>query len=515
MRSARFIQGFALFTATSVAAFLTVPLELSERARHAKTARTTSPAIGSIGPSNGVGDAPNDERSSRIDAASPPARRPADLAFFSSVYVDDITRPAPASAIAVPELGPRCDARDPLAGRIRLHLSLLDDEDADHTRDVLYLLGANHLARFDYGRAADFYEIFARHHPAADGERCDDAERAAGVCADAPLSLRRAFELRRALGERDAAIADAARFVDTYGETRIDEAARLSIDAGALLEGEEARAHYEAHVRRFERHTPSPLTVRAYVELGRARFASGDNRGARRAFREADLLFARSAGSEAALSADAPGEENGAEFRRTVYAAAEARFYLGEIERAAFRSRRLAPYAGDYSAPDIARWAARELRPWVRTRLSAMRRAEREYDEAAELGVVEWKIAADARRGEIYRELVDVFRNAPVPAYVTSEGEEQVRLRLRADWQALSLKLSPHAEAAFERCEETAVRTRHFGEWSELCAEGLTAIDPVRHPARHEIVPVRLEAPSTPVAPSPRPPPIDTDCTES
>jgi hypothetical protein len=249
------------------------------------------------------------------------------------------------------------------------------------------------------------------------------------------------------------------------------------------------------------------------VELGRARLASGDRAGARRAFREADRLFARSAGAEAALAADAPGEESGAEFRRTVYAAAEARFYLGEIERDAFHARRLAPYAGDYTAGDIQRWAARELRPWVRGRLAGLRRAERAYDEAAELGVVEWKIAADARRGEIYRELADVFRDAPTPAYVRNEGEERIRLRLSADWQRLSGRLVPHAEAAFLRCEETAVRTRHFGTWSAMCNDGLTDLDPKRHPDAGEIVPVELRTASAPVAP--RREVVETDCEDA
>ncbi len=370
--------------------------------------------------------------------------------------------------------------------------------------DVLFLLGARRQVTADFASAADYYEAFALHAPEADGAECSAAERALGTCPDAPRALERAIAFRHALGDINRAVELADVYVDTYGETRIADAARVSLEAGRFLleehRNDEAIAHYRRHTQRFARHVRPAEAVRAWVERGRAEWTAGERNRASRSFRRALLEWRRGRGDEVALAIDPEGDGSGADFARALDAVAEAGYHLAELRYEHFHEIDAPGYAGDGTPVDVQRWVARRLRPWVVQKARALASAEAAYVRVAELGSTRFRVAAEARTGEMYHEMMESFRRAPLPE-VRVETERET-LVARADWRAAPIeRLRGGARDAFRRCLDAAIRSRQFGRDASLCAIELDRV--AAEPHGVEIVPrrARLHEPSS----APRP----------
>jgi tetratricopeptide (TPR) repeat protein len=503
MRRARIIErslSVALASTAAVSAFLFVPLDRAHAPRR-QAAVSPPPAMPTAPPGS-------------IAAAAP--RRPPARALGRSQDVDPlawiVAPDAPytflgASAFELHQVRPVCAPvpAGPVDDVIGARLALSDDPDAGFGADVLFLLGAAAQSVGDVGRAADYFESFARHTPDASETACTPDERLEGGCPDAPAALENAMLFREALGQTDAALADAQLFVATYAETRVRDAARVSRRAGRLLErrGDHrgAAAHYRDHVVTFARHGTPAEAIGAYVRLGRARWQSGDERGAARAFRVA-LRHWRRAADRIAAASDASGEE----FSHALEAVAEAGFHLAELRRRRYEAVVAPPYRGDGTAADVGRWVRRALRPWVARKLRALEDTRAAYERVSELGATEWKIAAEARIAELYLDVGDAIARAPTPTEIRGEGELAVAVAVGDDWRAEPLRrLRAPARTAWERCMAAAVSSRHFGSWSARCASGLSEVDPERHPPLRELFRRRHHVASSTRAPAARP----------
>jgi hypothetical protein len=358
--------------------------------------------------------------------------------------------------------------------------------------DVLYMLGTERQLTADFASAADYYEAFALHAPEADGASCSAEERASGSCAEAPRALERAIAFRSALGETDRAVELASRYVEAYGETRVADAARVSLEAGRFLSdagrATAAARHYRHHTQRFVRHVRPAEAVHAWVERGRAELVAGERQWAARSFRRALLEWRRGSADDVAVALEPEGDERGAEFARALEAVAEAGYHLAERRYERFHGIAAPTYDGDGTLDDVERWVERRLRPWVVRKAAALSDARAAYARVGELGSTRFRVAAEARTGEMYEEMLDAFRNAPLP--VVRVASERETLVVHADWRAGPIeRLRTEARDAFRRCLDVAIRSRQLGRDAALCAEELDRVVSTQHAG--EIIPMR------------------------
>ncbi len=476
-----------------VCAFLLVPLDLPPKLKPGAKSHASGPSVARAAPALAeVSLATEDQpplslpahHASWLDLLPPPATAPAVL------LTPDALRPLPPPSIG------GC-ARE----RATEHASLL----ADAPSDVLFLLGSERHAAGDFVAAADYYEAFALHDASRDDATCTEDEKALGLCADAPRALETAIALRRGVGDEERAYELSKAYVETYGETRVADAARVSLVAGRALtragHAEEARRHLSAHTRRFARHVPVGERVRAWVARGVAEQESGHRSEAARSFRRALSIWDRGGASVVAMRLDEDGEELGSDFARTLDAVAEAGFNLAEARYGRFAALSPPRFQGRGGRREVERWVANRLRPWMVQKLRALARAEAAYRRVASLGVTRHRIAADARRGEMYRELLETFTSAP-PVEVYDERESETAVL--ADWRSGPIaQLRARAREAFESCLATALRSRQVGRDAAICAEELSRVDPIMHPPRLELSPSHPLIVNEPARPGP------------
>ena len=413
----------------------------------------------------------------------------------------------PPDDLRLSALGTRA-ATEGLRRVIAQRTALLDDG-GDGATDLLFYLGASYQRTGDFERAAEYYEAFARHAPSSDAASCDPAARRDGTCPDAPTALENAILFRRALGQVDRALSNVELFERWYGETRVEDAARVSAQAGALLAQDggrdEAVSHHAALVASYARHVSPGAALRMQVELGRARWDAGDRAGAARVFRGVVARWKRDVADRVAALPDDGADPSGAEFSRTLAAVSEAAFLLAEQRYDAFRALHRPVFDAEPTPSAIDAWTAHELRPWVVRKAHALRDARDAYDRVAALGVTEHQIASRRRVGQMFRSLMDDLASVPLPRAVIVAGDEQISevLTVESEWREPALsQLRAPALAAFEQCLRTAVRTRHFGEHSVGCAEELTRLDARAHPALQELRPVRLRVRDEAIVPA-------------
>jgi hypothetical protein len=256
----------------------------------------------------------------------------------------------------------------------------------------------------------------------------------------------------------------------------------------------EAASHFRRQLDTYGRHVAPARALRMQVRLGRAHWEAGEKQDAARVFRGVVYRWRHGLAERVATQPDEDRGASGAEFSRTLEAVGEAAYLLAELRLDAFRGLARPSYGGDGSIEDVDAWVSRELRPWVVRKAHALRDARDAYDRVAMLGVTEHQIASRARIGQMFRAFMDDLGSAPV-SRVTVDGDEQIAdVRLgTAAWREPALaQLRLPALAAFEQCLRTAVRTRHFGRWSEQCAVELTRLDARAHPDVQELRPATL-----------------------
>ncbi|WP_242338781.1 MULTISPECIES: hypothetical protein [Anaeromyxobacter] len=190
----------------------------------------------------------------------------------------------------------------------------------------------------------------------------------------------------------------------------------------------EARAALERILARPE--LPAAARVRALAERGVVEMDGGEPARSEATLREALAAYAAASATE----------------RLAPAAAAQARFYLGELRRAALLAAPLDPTQGDDGA------LAAELERKSQLLLSA----QEEYLAAIRLGDERWAVAAGYRVGELYDALREQLLEAPLPPGLHDEQAASYRAELRREVRVLAAK----AMTAYEETLALARRVR-------------------------------------------------------
>ena len=371
--------------------------------------------------------------------------------------------------------------------------------ESDYAKRAVFLVGANFHALAFYEQAANFYEQFATRFPGEDGSECTEADRTNGTCAVAHEALQDAVFFRIGLGDEEKAREDARLFERNYKRKFPQQTAQVVYAIGSIYETREdwrtLAVHYRNFLREYRRTALPHHTVRANTLLGRAHWKMEDPRDAQKNF-------------EAAVRAwqDAPEAINGLDdtsdadkiryLKEGLDAAAEALFYLAEFEFKEFEGVRFPRYSGGRSLERVNRWAQNEFKSWVEEKMAKLRAAEAEYNKIAALSVTireglppltspPWLIAAAARIGQMYRQFVDAFREAPVPEEIDADPELRDIYVGALDEQ--SEPLQRQAIDKFEFCLRTSTNVRWFNEWSRTCEAELNVLNPRQYPLAAEL----------------------------
>lgn len=355
------------------------------------------------------------------------------------------------------------------------------DEGADETPSLTWVIERARAldAEADYVPAAELYEVYA--------EACLDTATAVlergSPCDEIDEALARAFELRRALGDRLAAAHDAEMFGVHFLYANPRRAMQVRYQVVRMqLDADELDAA-EATLDDIDASTEGPSARQAVVADGfRALIAAarGEMSVAMRAWRRLDARYQR---DRAAIEEDGP-----VPLEWVIDAVAEARLVRAETLAERFFEMRT-PRA--HSGQDDARWWS-TVSPWLtrsRRRLVLARVAmERVY----ELGSVRHSVIAAARIGELYTHQADMLSALQMPPSET----------LRAlVGEGLPRPGYDEARAHFEICVAWAARNGVARDWSERCIDGLHALDPHSYPLQAELVGEALYHPASQALP--------------
>lgn len=372
--------------------------------------------------------------------------------------------------------------------------------------EAMFLIGASYHAIAWYDQAADWYERFARAYPTKDQSSCTAEQVSAGTCPIASNALMNATLFRLGLGNIDKAQEDADLFARNYGRSMAYQTAKVMYAIGSYYEHRadwgQTVIYYTRYMHDYGRTAPAHLLLQAQVLIARAYRLEGRNDRARetlRAYQNGVHLWetGRIAERVAALEGLSAGEK-ATIYRDSVNAAAEAYFYLAEEEFKAVQAITLERYAGGANDQRITEWIQRQLMPWAQRRKAAVDRAILAYNKVRDVKITmttdagsadiispPWQIAAAARVGQMYREVVDVLRNVPIPQVVEDNPDLYEIFSNALETQAAPLNDS--ARSAFQFCLTSSTGARWFNEWSRQCEAELAHMDPAQYPAAVEL----------------------------
>jgi tetratricopeptide (TPR) repeat protein len=338
-------------------------------------------------------------------------------------------------------------------------------------------------ARTEYREAAQSYEAYA----ALCLERPTAVLAEGQPCLEIGAVLDRAFELSRALGDRERAERIALAYVDHlfYAEPthamRIGyELAQMLLRAGALRDADRALARW------IDLHPNPPPGQALLVDAMRARIAESMEQPDRAAtyWRRVERRFTR--------DRDDIEHAEGVPLALVHEAVAEGRLRRAEVHVQRFL-RTTGPNVRG-AAGDSELWTA--IAPW---RLRTERRlllARMELESVYELGSPGHSVVAAARIGDLYAHLVDLHTSLALPEseylrYLISRGENL-----------------PGYDDAREHFETCVRWSHHHGvamPWAQTCEERLHALDPHRFPIADELLGHASFLPAQLAAPSPAP----------
>jgi tetratricopeptide (TPR) repeat protein len=302
---------------------------------------------------------------------------------------------------------------------------------AGHNDEELFVMGSAAAQAGDDARAAAAFGRLADAFPAS--PRAAAALRGAGLAERRLGRLEAALARFEALGARgEGEASDEGRFLAAECLWRLGRRG----DARASLEGLVARRDLgpAAHLR--------AVTERAVLDL-----EDGAADQARGALREAIAAFERAGDQERLDSRDT----------------AQARFYLGEAERARFLAAPLDPGRGDAEA----------LRAELEAKAQLLLAAQEAYLGAMRTGHPAYAVAAGERVGELYVALRQQLLAAPLPPGLDEASTPAYRADLRDEVKVLAAK----AVVAYE---ETLSAARRAGVENEFVPRAEQALARMR-----------------------------------
>lgn len=352
----------------------------------------------------------------------------------------------------------------------------------------IYLLGANFHALAYYEQAAAYYERFAELYPGELGAKCTQEEKDKDLCPVSNKALKNAVFFRLGLGQGDKAQEDVSLFERNYRRRFPRETAQVHFSLGSIYKRKKEWArvvkHYLEFLKRYGRLAMPQQVVQANREIAVALWAL-EKRDKAQKYLKAGLGSWQRGGASAVQKLPASAEEKARYDLEGREAASEILFLLAESRFEDFQKIRFPKYSGGRSLARVNKWAQSDFRKWVGKKGSAVRAAEKEYNQVAELKVPQWEIAAASRIGEMYRSFVDEFRDAPVPKEIERDAE-----LYDAYVGALDQQSEPFQRQAidkFEFCLITATRVRWFNRWSRQCERELNRLNPRDYPVAAEI----------------------------
>jgi hypothetical protein len=300
-----------------------------------------------------------------------------------------------------------------------LTVTAADVELAEKNDEELFAIGTAAAAAGDDARAARAFGRLADLHPSS--------PRRSAALREAGLAHARREEWGAALGRFEPLAGGA-------GADAIAASFRVAEAQYQLGDGDAARATLTALAARPEVSAADrgrALTERGVVELelGRADEAEGTLQLALAAF-------------EAARQVE----------RLEPYSPSQARFFLGEVERARFLAAPLDPSRGDGDA------LARGLEAKAQLLLSAQER----YLEAIRVGEERWAVASGYRIGELYESLRRALLDAPLPPGLDEEGARLYREELGREVRVLAAKAIGAYEQTLALAERAGVTDVRF-----------------------------------------------------
>lgn len=378
-----------------------------------------------------------------------------------------------------------------------------------------YLIGANYHALAIYSQAATFYEQFATRFPNEDASGYPEAERSTRGTAHEALT--NAVFFRLGLGEEEQAVSDARLYERNYRRSRARATSQVIFSLGSIYERRgdwnQVFNHYRNFLREYGRQALPQEVIRANVQMGRSQWELDRKREAEPHFRAAVQAFERGA-VESINRAEGSDEERALYLARAKEATSEALFYLAEYQFETFRAVRFPRFSGPTTLSNVNRWSQSDLFPWLMRKFEALRTAEASYHRIDPLEIPQWQIAAAARVGEMYQNIIDDVRQAPIPEEISRDPElegiyldalervlngsnpgpdgqwetpDDVMCAEGNDAPSCRGAPIPMAKGAFEFCLTLATRVRWFNNWSQQCEQQLNVLDPQRYPLAAEL----------------------------
>ena len=394
-----------------------------------------------------------------------------------------------------------------LLGRaIQVRKVLIDKyPESEWSKRAMYLIGANYHALAFYEVAADYYEQFAEKYPRELGEGCSDADKAAGTCVIANEALQNAVFFRLGLGDEERALEDAQLFEKNYKKRFPRDTSRVFYSLGSIYERQQdwqkLIGHYEAFLRQYRKTAMPHELIEANVNIGRAILDQSregkdgpDRRRAENYFRAALKVWQGSKDDFGKL--DVSEEDKGRFLAMAKIGAAEALFHLGDQEFDAYKRIEFPIFNAKTKArggmakqqelqTKFQEWMQGDFVKWLEKKSGALSVAQKAYEQISALEVPQWDIAAASRIGDMYLDLVNEFRDAPVPP-VLEKDEELVDIY----YQGLDEASKPwvqKAKDAYEFCLITATKVRWFNKFMTSCEQELFKLDPRKYPRAMEL----------------------------
>ncbi len=332
-----------------------------------------------------------------------------------------------------------------------------------------YEIGASFQGVAQYEEAAQWYERYAQRYPKA---------------AEADRALADAIVLRLGLSQPALAIADANRFLETYGGKRSAESANVVFAVGAHYAENEAwdkARDVLSHAMTVLDRAPLDLRIQAHVVYARALRHSPTPALARAEYRLVRALWRDPAQAEAALRAARSTEDVGLQDRRlakTLNAIGEAAFFEAEERRAAEVEPLKAPaFMGAAGSKEVQTFVNDKVRPWFEKKRRAIEMLERAYLEILEVKPVpppKWVIAASATVGATWGSFADELRKVPVADVVRRDKALYKTYVDALDAVTLELK-NRTAKPAMVKCINLSVKYQYVDPRTRVCERWLVA----------------------------------------
>lgn len=308
----------------------------------------------------------------------------------------------------------------------------LDAELAGKNDEELYAVGTAAASAGDDRRAAAAFAALVDLHPTS--PHVEAALLGAGAAYARLDEWRLALERFRALEARGGPEALEGAFRAAEAHYRLGDLAA----AGAALERILARPDL-----------PPAARVRALAQRGVVEIDAGRRDEAEATLRGALDAYEAARATERLAPADA----------------AQARFYLGELRRAALLAEPLDPAGAD----------ADTLAAALERKSELLLAAQEEYLDAMRLGDPRWAVAAGYRVGDLYDALRAQMLEAPLPPGLDAGAAETYRVELRREVRVLAGKAMTAYEETIALARRAGVDDVHFLADAEASLERLRA----------------------------------------